>query len=166
VNHKSLITNHKRTAFGIVAIVAALAAGLSPAASAENTNPRFGKWKLKSDAPPPAINIMTYEPHGAKGMKITVDSVNRNGEKSHWYYTTDFDGKDQPVTGTAPNSTTSVRIIDERINEIVNKRDGRITQILTNVLSPDKNTIGIIYMRLDEQGKTTGVNFATYERIQ
>jgi hypothetical protein len=147
---------------GTVAIVAALAAGTS----AQNTNPRFGKWKLKSDAPAPASNIMTYEPHGAKGMKITVESVNAKGEASKWWYTTEFDGKDQPVTGTAPNSMTSVRIIDDRINEIVNKRDGQVTQILTNVLSPDKNTLGIIYMRQDAGGKTTGVTFATYERIQ
>ncbi len=147
---------------GMLAVLAMLVT----AASAQQTNPRFGKWKLKSDAPAPASNIMTYEPHGAKGMKITVDSVNPKGEKSHWFYTTDFDGKDQPVTGQAPNSTSSVRIIDDRINEIVNKRDGKITQILTNVLSPDKNTLGIIYMRLDADGKTTGVTFATYERIQ
>jgi hypothetical protein len=98
-------------------------------------------------------------------MKITVDSVNGKGERSHWWYTTEFDGKAQPVTGTAPNSTTSVRVIDERINEIVNLRDGKVTQILTNVLSPDKNTLGIIYMRQDADGRTTGVNFATYERI-
>ena len=147
---------------GMVAMMAALAAG----PSAQNTNPRFGKWKLKSDAPAPASNVMTYEPHGAKGMKITVESVNAKGEPSKWWYTTEFDGKDQPVTGQAPNSMTSVRVIDDRINEIVNKRDGKITQVLTNVLSPDKNTLGIIYMRLDEQGKTTGVTFATYERIQ
>jgi hypothetical protein len=149
-------------ALGTLAVVAILMASTS----AQNTNPRFGKWKLKSDAPPPASNVMTYEPHGAKGMKITVESVNAKGEPSKWWYTTDFDGKDQPVTGTAPNSMTSVRIIDDRINEIVNKRDGKVTQILTNVLSPDKNTLGIIYMRQNDQGKTTSVNFATYERIQ
>jgi hypothetical protein len=147
---------------GALTVVVALAGALS----AENTNPRFGKWKLKSDAPAPASNIMTYEPHGAKGMKVTVESVNAKGEPSKWWYTTDFDGKDQPVTGTAPNSMTSVRVIDDRINEIVNKRDGHVTQILTNVLSPDKNTLGIIYMRQDSQGKTTSVNFATYERIE
>jgi hypothetical protein len=147
---------------GMVAMMAALAAGTS----AQNTNPRFGKWKLKSDAPAPASNIMTYEPHGAKGMKITVESVNAKGEPSKWWYVTEFDGKDQPVTGQAPNSMTSVRVIDDRINEIVNKRDGKVTQVLTNVLSPDKNTLGIIYMRQDQQGKTSGVTFATYERIQ
>jgi hypothetical protein len=52
------------------------------------------------------------------------------------------------------------------VNEIVNKRDGRVTQVLTNVLSPDGNTIAVIYMRADSTGKATGVTFATNERIK
>jgi hypothetical protein len=40
--------------------------------------------------------------------------------------------------------------------------DGRLTQILTNVLSPDHDMLAIIYLRLDADGKTAGVSFATY----
>ncbi len=134
--------------------------------SAQNQNPRFGQWRLKSDAPAPASNIMTYEAHGAKGMKVTVESVNARGEKTSWWYLTDFDGKDMPVTGSSGTSQTSVRPIDQWTNEIINKRDGKVTQILTNVLSRDGNTIGVIYMRDDGMGKTTNVSFATYERIK
>jgi hypothetical protein len=154
---KTLTTNV--TAFGLMLLLAA-------SVSAQNTNPRFGTWKLKSEAPPPASNIMTYEPFGAKGMKVTVQAVNAKGEKTEWWYTTEFDGKDMPVTGTSGSTHTSVRTINDRINEIVNKRDGKVTQILTNVLSPDGNTIGIIYMRDDGSGKTANVTFATYERIK
>ena len=154
-----------RLVSGVVGTCAVVAV-LVTAMSAQPSNPRFGRWKLKSDAPPPASNIMTYEPFGDKGMKVTIDAVNREGVKSQWWYTTNFDGKDQAVTGNASTDTSAVRIIDDRINEIVNKKDGRVTQILTNVLSPDKNTLGIIYMRQDASGKTTGVTFATYERIQ
>ena len=32
--------------------------------------------------------------------------------------------------------------------------------------APDGNTIGVIYMRADSTGRTTGVTFATYERIK
>ncbi len=128
-------------------------------------NPRFGKWKLKSEAPAPQSNIMTYEKFGNHGMKITVDSVNKDGEKSGWFYTTNFDGKDEPVTGNRGTDTTSVKIITDRINEIVNKKNGKITQILTNVISPDGNTLGIIYMRVDPDGKTHTVTFATYEKM-
>lgn len=133
---------------------------------AQATNPRFGQWKLKSDAPAPQSNVMTYEPFGGAGMKVTVTSVNARGEKSEWWYTTEFDGKDMPVTGSSGTTHTAVTKITDRINEIVNKRDGRITQVLTNVLSPDGNTIGVIYMRDDGSGKTTAVSFATYERIR
>jgi hypothetical protein len=148
-----------------VGALVALAIVAGSEVSAQNQNPRFGRWKLKSEAPPPSSNIMTYEPFGAKGMKVTVESVNAKGEKTAWWYTTDFDGKDMPVTGQE-NATSSVRTINDRINEIINKRNGRVTQILTNVLSPDGNTIGVMYMRDDGNGKTTNVTFATYERIK
>jgi hypothetical protein len=150
------------TLFSSVAMMIAL---LVAAASAQSPNPRFGKWKLKSDAPPPASNIMTYEPFNGKGMKITIDAVNRDGVKSQWFYTTMFDGKDEVVTGNPGTDTGSVRIITDRINEIVYKKDGKISQVLTNVLSPDGNTIGVMYMRLNAEGKTTGITVATYEKM-
>ena len=138
---------------------------LAASVPAQPSNPRFGKWKLKSDAAPPTSNVMTYEPFG-NGMKITIDAVNRDGVKSQWFYTTMFDGKDEPVTGNAGTDSGSVKVITDRINEIVYKKDGRVSQVLTNVLSPDGSTIGIIYMRMNADGKTTGVTFATYEKQQ
>lgn len=139
---------------------------LASLAGAQSSNPRFGKWKLKSNAPAPASNIMTYEPYGAKGMKITIDAVNKDGEKSKWFYTTDFDGRDEPITGNPGADTGAVKVITPTINEIIYKKNGRIAQVLTNVLSPDASAIGIIYMRMDEDGKTTGVTFATYEKMK
>jgi hypothetical protein len=145
----------------LLAVVALL---VTDVAAAQATNPRFGKWKLKSDAPAPASNIMTYEPSGARGMKVIIDAVNARGEPSRWWYVTEFDGKDAPVTGNASTSHTAVRQVNDRINEIINKKDGKVTQVLTNVLSPDGNTIAVIYMRDDGTGRTTNVSFATYER--
>ncbi len=146
--------------FVVMAAAALVVAGLS----AQKTNPRFGHWKLKSDAPAPASNIMTYEPAGSGGMKVTIDAVNKDGVKSQWYYTTTFDGKDEPVTGNPSSDSAAVTIINDRINEIVYKKGGRIAQVLTNVLSPDNTTIAVTYMRMDAAGKTAGVTFAIYER--
>lgn len=151
-----------RSILGTTAAIA-LFSTLAPAQAA---NPRFGKWKLKSDAAAPSSNIMTYEAFGATGMKVTIDAVNARGEASQWWYTTEFDGKDMPVTGNAGQTHSAVRRITDRITEIINKRDGRVTQVLTNVLSPDGDTIGVMYMRDDGNGKTTSVSFATYERIK
>jgi hypothetical protein len=153
---KTLIVN-----VGVCAVVAALVAAIA----AQPQNPRFGKWKLKSDAPSPTSNVMTYEPHNGKGMKITIDQVNKDGVKSQWGYTTMFDGKDEKLVGNPGTDSGSVRIVTDRINEIIYKKDGKITQVLTNVLSPDHTTIGVMYMRMNPEGKTTGVTFATYEKM-
>jgi hypothetical protein len=148
-----------------VVAVAALVLAFVGEAVAQNQNPRFGRWRLKSDAPAPSSNVMTYEPHGDKGMKVTVESVNAKGEKTTWWYTTDFDGKDMPVTGQ-DNSTSAVMRIDDKINKIVNKRNGRVRQTLVNVLSTDNDTIGVMYMNDDGTGKITNITVATYERIK
>lgn len=139
---------------------------VSTAAAAQSTNPRFGRWLLKPDAPTTATNIMTYEAFGAKGMKVTIQAVNAKGDTTRWWYTTEFDGKDMPVTGNAGQTHAAVRAINEHVNEIVNKKDSRVTQRLTNVLSTDGQTIAVTYMRDDGTGKTTGVTFATYERMK
>jgi hypothetical protein len=146
-------------------VIAALLVALPLALRAQASNPRFGRWKLKSDAPAPASNIMTYEAHGTTGMKVTIESVNARGQASTWWYVTEFDGRDMPVTGNPGQTHAAVRRITDRINEIVNKKDGTVTQLLTNVLSPDGNTIAVMYMRDDGAGRTTAVSFATYERL-
>jgi len=150
---------------GLVVPFLALVIATPAHSLAAQTNPRFGRWLLKSDAAAPVSNIMTYEPFGAKGMKVTIQSVNAKGDTTRWWYTTDFEGRDMPVTGNAGQTHAAVRVLSPLVNEILNKKDGQITQRLTNVLSPDGNTIGVMYMREDATGRTTGVTFATYTRL-
>jgi hypothetical protein len=151
-------------AAGLLATIAML--GASGSAQSPG-NPRFGRWRIKSDAPPPTSNIMTYAPYNGKGMTITIDAVNKDGVATKWGYNTMFDGKDEPLYGNPGTDTGSVRIINDRINEIVYKKGGKVTQVLTNVLSPDGDTIGVIYMRMDPEGKVAkNVTFATYEKIK
>lgn len=144
----------------IVLVVSVVAAS-----AAQRENPRFGVWKLQSDAPPPQSNVMTYEPWGDNGMKITVESTNRNGDSSAWSYTTEFDGVFRAVEGQQ-NAETAVEIIDERSTRIYNQRNGRITQVIINTLSEDGNTINNEYVRMDADGKITRVTHAVYERIR
>ena len=134
---------------------------------AQTTNPRFGKWRLKpTDPAQTSNNVMTYEPFNATGMKVTINTLNADGTLTpQWGYTTMFDNKDTPMTGSRSSETAAVRMISERTAEITYRRDGKITQQLTNVLSADGNTIGIIYMR-SADGRPDSVTFATYERMK
>jgi hypothetical protein len=144
--------------------VAAATAAWAAVAAAQASNPRFGRWKLKSDEPPPALNIMTYEPYGDGGMRITVEATNAKGEKRKWGYVTNFDGKYQPMTGDTTTEETAVEVVDARTNKIMNKTGDRVNVII-NVLSEDGNTIENEYRNVGEDGKMT-VTHAVYERIQ
>ena len=155
-----------RSRIRVTSLAVLLGLTLTATASlAQTTNPRFGVWKMKSDAPAPAVNIMTYEPYGDGGMRITVESTNREGRESKWGYVTLFDGEFRPVTGQ-DNAETSVEIVDAQTTRIANKRNGRVSQIIINVLSEDHNTINNEYIRMDEDGKIIRVTHAVYERIQ
>jgi hypothetical protein len=139
---------------------------LAVTASAAESNARYGRWKIKSDAPAPQSNIMTYEAFGDHGMKITIDAVNKDGKASQWGYTTTFSGKDEKTFfGETNNDTGSVKMLSPTVNEIIYKNGGKVTQILTNVLSQDGKTIGVMYMRYNADGKCTGVTTATYEKL-
>jgi hypothetical protein len=138
---------------------------VAPAVSAQSTNPRFGVWQMDSDQPPPFKNIMTYEPYEEAGMRITVASTNARGQDNEWGYVTLFDGVFRPVEGQE-GSETAVEVVDDRTTRILNKRQGRVTQVVINTLSEDGNTISNEYVRLDESGAISGVGHAVYRRIQ
>ena len=129
-------------------------------------NPRIGTWKMKSDATPPPQNLMIYEAYGNGGMRVTVDNTSANGRKAHWTYVTMFDGKDMPVEGHPSADMTSVKKIDDRTTEIVNKKAGRVIQVITNVISTDGRTINNTYKNYNEQGEVTTTTTAVYERIK
>ena len=149
---------------GIIIAALALVTIAAGLATAQDKNPRFGQWKLKQD--PPAINIMTYEPYGSGGMKITVEATNADGRHTKWTYNTMFDGKDEPVSGDTRTETTAVKRVDARTNEITNKRGGKVVQVVTNVLSADGNTINNTYKNYNEKGELSNTTTAVYERIK
>lgn len=121
------------------------------------TEARFGVW-INATNP---NNVMTYEPFEKGGSKLTVSNPSR--PDASWGYVTFFDGQFRPVTGQ-PGSETAVEIINEKSIRILNKRDGVLYQIVINTLSADNNTINNEYVRLDKDGKITGVTHATYHR--
>ncbi|MGE0043842.1 MAG: hypothetical protein AB7H88_21500 [Vicinamibacterales bacterium] len=151
----------------LVSLAAMTAASTVPvAAQLGADNPRFGRWKIQSDAPPPSSNIMTYEPYvedGKTGMRVTIVAVNAKGETRTWGYVTMFDGKFRPMTGDTNADSAAVTVIDSRTTKIENKTGDNI-QTIINVLSEDGNTINNEYRSMRD-GKEV-VTHAVYKRIQ
>src|ERR1700743_3151488 len=126
----------------------------------DNTDPRtarFGVWDNSNNP----NNVMTYEGYEKGGSKLTVS--NPSNPASDWSYVTLFDGVFRPVTGQQ-GSETAVEIINSKSIRISNKKDGAVYQVVINTLSEDNNTINNEYIRLDKDGKITGVTHQTYLR--
>jgi len=128
----------------------------------DKTDPRtarFGVWDNSTNP----NNVMTYESYDKGGSKLTVS--NPSNPASDWSYVTLFDGVYRPVTGQ-PGAETAVEIINAKSIRIYNKRDGVLNQVVINTLSEDNNTISNEYIRMDKEGKITGVTHVTYIRRQ
>jgi hypothetical protein len=138
------------TAVFIAAIVYASPSSAQPTA-------RFGIWDNSTNP----NNVMTYEPYENGGSKLTVSNPSKPGDE--WSYVTMFDGKFRPVTGQK-GSETAVEVINDKSIRIYNKRDGVVYQVVINTLSEDNNTINNEYIRMDKDGKITGVSHVTYIR--
>ena len=153
------------TAIFTGALFAAIpASAQAPAAAAakkaDNTDPRtarFGVWDNSTNP----NNVMTYEAYEKDGSKLTVS--NPSNPASDWSYVTLFDGVFRPVTGQE-GAETAVEIINAKSIRILNKRNGVLTQVVINTLSDDNNTINNEYIRMDKDGKITGVTHVTYTR--
>jgi hypothetical protein len=141
----------------LVSSVFVVAVVLSARPSLAQGETRFGIWDNASNP----NNVMTYEPNGKGGMKITISDP--RDPKAGWSYETMFDGKFEPVTGQQ-GAETAVEVINEKSTRISNKRNGVVTQVVINTLSDDNNTINNEYIRMDKDGKITGVTHVTYHR--
>jgi len=145
-----------RNIFACAALVtAALASPLPASAQGEL---RFGVWDNTNDP----NNVMTYEAYEKAGSKLTVSNPSK--PEASWSYVTLFDGKFRPVSGQ-PGSETAVELINGSAKSIriLNKRDGVVFQVVINTLT-DENTISNEYIRMDKEGKITGVTHVTYKR--
>ena len=132
----------------------------APAAAVVPANARtsrFGVWDNSTNP----NNVMTYEIYEKDGSKLTVS--NPTNPASDWSYVTLFDGVFRPVTGQT-GAETAVEIINDKSIRISNKRNGVVNQIVINTLSADNNEISNEYIRLDANGKITGVTHVTYKR--
>ena len=139
------------------AAVVVLLASASP--SQAQAELRFGVWDNATNP----NNVMTYEPVGKGGSKLTVSNPSKPGDE--WSYETYFDGVFRPVAGQ-PGSETAVELINGSAKSIriLNKRDGVVYQVVINTLNEDNTRIDNEYIRMDKDGKITGVTHVTYNK--
>ena len=64
-----------------------------------------------------------------------------DGSASHWAFTANYDGKDNPVTGKNPyGDTVALSRVDAKTTRITVKQSGKVTVTQTIVVSDDGKT--------------------------
>ncbi len=127
-------------------VVAASVVVFAGTALAQSGNPHLGTWKLNlakskyNAGTAPKSTTLKHEAVGAS-VTVTVDSVAADGTASHFTFTTNYDGKDSPITGNTLNGdTVAVIRVDANTTRTVYKKDGKVTVNQTAVVSADGKT--------------------------
>jgi hypothetical protein len=144
--------------FGLaLALVGVLSAAIVNL-SAQSSDPRIGTWKLDaakskySPGPPPQSLTVKVEPAG-QGEKVTAEFVNADGTRTTTVYTANFDGKDNPLTGSQLANTVALKRIDTRTTERTDKKEGKVVQTLIRVVSQDGKTMTVTVKGTNAQGQ-------------
>ena len=155
----SLVSAAVSLGLSLVVVVPALA----------QTDSQVGVWKLNvakskySPGPAPATATTTVEAAGA-GTKVSVDQTYADGSKRQYSFTSGYDGKEVPITGTNPDADTIARTrVDASTIKTVQKKGGKVTITQTSVVSPDGKTRIVTSTGVNGKGEKVQ-NIAVYEK--
>jgi hypothetical protein len=136
--------------------------------SAQASEPRMGTWKLDvakskySPGPAPQALTVKVEPSG-QGEKVTAEFVNADGTRTTTQYTANFDGKDNPLTGSQIADTVSLKRINARTTDRTDKKGGKVAQTLRRVVSQDGKTMTVTTKGTNAQGQAVN-NVAVFAK--
>ena len=127
--------------FAVVAL--GLVVVLAGATLAQSSNSMIGTWKINlakskySAGKAPQSAAFTVEAAGA-GFKAKVDSVGADGTVSHWGYSANYDGKDNPITGNCLyGDVVAATRVDANTTRYIYKKGGKVTVTQTHAVSSD-----------------------------
>ncbi len=147
-----------------ILVLAALAMSLTLLAA----NTSVGTWKYNAAKskfdPGPAYKsrMVKVEAHG-EGIKVAVDGVSGDGTKHAYSYTANYDGKDNPVTGSPAADTIAYKRIDDNTVEATTKKAGKVSANVKIVVSKDGKSMTVTSKGKDEKG-VPFTNVAIYDR--
>jgi hypothetical protein len=140
---------------------------LGIAVSAASADQFAGTWKLNlakskyTAGQAPQALTLKVESDGTN-YKLTGDGTDAAGKPLHAEYSGKFDGKDNPAT-TPYGDTVSLKKIDANTIESTNKKDGKVTVIVTTEISKDGKTRTSTFKGKSADGHEIN-NVAVYEK--
>ena len=129
---------------------------------------RMGAWKLNvekskfSPGPAPKSLTLMFEPAG-KGVHLTTEQINADGSKTATEYTANYDGKDNPLKGSAIADTTSLKRVNATTVMRTDKKNGKVVATLKSVISKDGKLYTVDVKSVTPKGEPVK-NFLVFER--
>ena len=138
------------------------------ALSAQAADPIVGTWKLNvaksTYSPGPAPKSISAKIEAAgEGEKLTADGVRGDDKPIRLEYTAQYDGKDNPITGSPTADTVSLKRLDANTTERTEKKGGKVTQTVTRKVSDDGKTMTVTYKGTDAKGQPIN-NVGVFEK--
>ena len=132
-----------------------------------------GKWKLNAaksqfkTSTAPKSQVVSIVPDGKDGVKLTIDVVTANGEKSAINYAAQYDGKEYPRTesgaGAVAGQTVTLKHVDARTAERITYLKGKKLVTERWTISSDGKTRTVTQTGSGPDGKPVD-NTLVYER--
>jgi len=121
--------------------VIALAISFMAVAASFAAGPHIGNWKLNEGKSKIAAgmgkNSMVSYVEQKDKIKVTVDGVDKDGKPTHSVWVGKFDGKAYPVKGNLPYNSVSYKVVNDRTNDIMAMKDGKLLWSGQIVVAPD-----------------------------
>ena len=122
------------------------------------SDPRIGTWQLNfakskfHPGPSPKSMAVRFEPWGDDGLKVTIDTVEANGEVTKHQYAAQYDGKDYSVAGDPGRDTVALKRIDLYTLEYTNKRAGKVINSYREVTARDGKSRTVTQKGMSSRG--------------
>lgn len=131
-------------------------------AIADANDPLSGAWVLnpsKSKMPSQPSILKSLTAHmvvHASHIEITQEGIFESGEQLKIQVKARFDGKDYPIAGAPGPFSAAFQRVEKDIIKAVVKMDGQVIVQETGIISPDGQTLAVIYYFLGATGNATG----------
>jgi len=138
------------------------------AATADADGQHSGVWKLNpsksTQNPGPGPKELTETIILSKNRyKVDANGTAVDGKPMHIEFDAKFDGKDYPVIGVPWADTLSVKWIDADSPQIIQKKDGQVTMIITCKVSANGKTRTCTLKGMDAEGRKVS-NVVLFDR--
>jgi len=126
-------------------------------AAMAGTNEHSGTWKMnpaksKHSSGPGLKSLMETVELDENHYKVDANGTAADGRPVHIEFNAKFDGKDYLMIGVSWADTVSVKWVDAHTPQMIQKKGGQVTRIITCTVSKDGKTRTCMLEGQGEQG--------------